>query len=268
MSWTSIIPKEIGISNLSLEECRNFKKYYEILNQKVSGPKGFQIFYKFLHHLAFYAICCVQDKKFPALNNCWDELYPLFGGASFDNEWFFMCWLCCDFPLHADSKRTLIDEFIDFTLTGQDISEQEKDRYKQFYLIMRSSRLGLYQEKLSTSKITKFQELFTRNVISTIRSVPEYESGEIFLTRIISYLGDNFQIHDPRCFPPQYKNHLIDMVENKLFYISETGNDEHDYLKFMKMAGPYWMSCTHPDPEIAILSPDHYLSFYRVKSAA
>ena len=202
-------------------------------------------------------------KKYPALNNCWDELYPLFGGASFDNEWFFFCWLCCDFPLNLDSQRTLIDEFADFMLAGVNLPDQDKEHYRQFHLIMKASRLGLYQEKLSTSKITKFRELFTGKVMTTIRSVPEYESGEIFLTRIISYLGDNFQIHDPRCYPAACKDQVTQMVKNKLFYISETGNEAQDYQKFMKMAGPYWMSCTHPGQSIPILSPDHYLSYYK-----
>ena len=65
MNWKSIIPSEININSLSFEECRNFKQYYEILTQKIGGPKGFQIFYKFLHYLAFYTICCVQEKNTP-----------------------------------------------------------------------------------------------------------------------------------------------------------------------------------------------------------
>ena len=265
MSWKSILPKGVDINNLSLDECRNFKKFYDMLTQQINGPKGFKVFYKFLHHLVFFTNCCIQDKKFPALNNCWDDLYPLFGTSEFDNEWFFFCWICCDFPLELNSNRTIIDEFNDFTLSNTGLTEQEKEHYKNFHLVMKSSRLGLYQERISTTKITKFRELFTGSVISTIRSVPEYDHGEIFLTRIISYLGDNFQIHDPRCYPSQYKDHVKSMVENKLFYISETGSDEQDYLKFMKLAGPYWMSCTHPDQNIAILNPDHYLSYYRDK---
>ena len=219
---------------------------------------------QFRHYMAFYAICCIQEEKFPALNNCWDELYPIFGDDKFDNEWFVFCWICCDFPLEQNSQYTLIDEFTNFTLSNATkLTDSEKEHYKQFHLIMKSSRLGLYQEKLSTSKVTKFQELFTGKVNSTVRSVPEYEAGEIFLTRIISYLGDNFQIHNPRCYPPQYKSQLVRMLENKLFYISETGDDKNDYLKFMKLAGPYWMSCAHPDQNVEILNPDHYLSYYR-----
>ena len=92
--------------------------------------------------------------------------------------------------------------------------------------------------------------------------MPEYDPGEIFLTRIISYLGDSFQMHDPRCFPAEYKNDVVNMIQNKMFYISETGNDVKDYMSFMKLAGPYWMSCTHPNPDVKIFSPDHHKEYY------
>lgn len=262
MSWKTILPKKIDVNTLSLDQCRDFKNLYGSLNRKLKGPLGFRIFFKMMHYLAFYAICCVFENKFPALNKCWNELSPLFGGNDFDNEWFFLCWLCCDFPLASNSNRVLIDEFIEFVSKNADLPKQEKDHYLQFCSIMKKSRLGLYQEVLSSSKVTKFQELFTDKVVKTVRSVPEYEHGEVFLTRIVSYLGDSFQIHNPQCFPPDYKDHIINMVKNKLFYISETGNDAHDYEQFMKLAGPYWMSCTHPENDVEIFNPDHHNNYY------
>jgi hypothetical protein len=75
-------------------------------------------------------------------------------------------------------------------------------------------------------------------------------------------LGDTFQIHDARSYPPEYKESLIEMVERKLFYITETKNQAQDYEQFMKLAGPYWLSCTHPDPSTPIYSPDHYKIYY------
>ena len=164
MGWKSILPKGVKISNLSFEECRNFKQYYQMLTQEVNGSKGFQIFYKYLHHLAFYALCCIQEKKFPALNNCWNELYPIFGNSEFDNDWLMICWICCDFPLEPNHQQTLLDDFANFILfsNGSDMAVQERQHYMQFHSIMKSSRLGLYQEKFSSAKVTKFQELFTR----------------------------------------------------------------------------------------------------------
>jgi hypothetical protein len=89
-----------------------------------------------------------------------------------------------------------------------------------------------------------------------------YEPGEIFLTRIISYMGDNFAIHDPMNYPSKHKKHIEDMVRNKMDFIQLTKNEVSDYQAFMKLAGPYWMSCTHATAKSdLILDPDEY-TFY------
>lgn len=260
-NWKTILPPGLSVSQLSLEECRRFKQFYDLLNQEVSGPPGFRIFHSFLYHLLFYGLCCLEEKKFPALNQCWEELNPLFGGKEYDNEWLFYCWLFCDFPLNLQDKKTVIDHFGEF-IFSQGGSPDNEEHLRQFCAIMKSSRLGLYQERLSSSKVTKVSELFTCQVINTVRSVPNYESGEIFVTRIVSYLGDAFQIHNAQSYPAEYKEALTDMVERKLFYIAETGHPAQDYAQFMKLAGPYWMSCTHPDQSIPIFSPDHYRTYH------
>ena len=51
------------------------------------------------------------------------------------------------------------------------------------------------------------RELFTNKSVSTVRSVPYYDSGEIFLTRLVSFLGDTFTIHDSNLFPQNIKIH-------------------------------------------------------------
>jgi hypothetical protein len=35
------------------------------------------------------------------------------------------------------------------------------------------------------------------------------------------------------------------------------------YAKFMKVAGPYWMSCVTKNEALPILAPDHYLTYLR-----
>lgn len=261
-NWKTILPKSINISQLSLEECRNFKQFYDLLNEDVLGPPGFRIFHNFLYHLLFYGLCCIDEEKFPALNRGWEQLHPLFGEKEYDNEWLLYCWLFCDFPLNLQDKKTIIDHFYEFICNNPETLSEHAKHFQQFCLIMKSSRLGLYQERLSTSKTTKFNELFTNQVISTVRSVPYYEPGEIFVTRIINYLGDSFQIHSAQSYPAEYKEALIGMVEAKLFLVAETNNTAQDYEHFMKLAGPYWMSCTHVDQSIPIFSPDHYMTYY------
>jgi hypothetical protein len=263
--WKKILPEGMDIEDLSLDDCRNFKKFHELIEaitKDNKGPIGYRIFYQFMHHLLFYALCCIEEKKFPALNKCWDTLSPQFLTSEYDNEWLVFCWIFCDFPLNLKTNEVLLDHFTHFLLDQIDLQNNFQEHLREFHVVMKSSRLGLYQEILSTSKITKYRELFTNNVISTVRSVPYYEPGEIFLTRIISYMGDNFAIHDPMNYPSKHKKHIEDMVRNKMDFIQLTKNEVSDYQAFMKLAGPYWMSCTHATAKSdLILDPDEY-TFY------
>ena len=182
----------------------------------------------------------------------------------YDNEWLVYFWMLCDFPLAKESNQTLIDHFHEFILEGTSgLSTVDREHFEHFFQQLRASRLGFYQEVLSTTKVTKFRELFTGKVTSTVRSVPDYEHGEIFLGRIVSYLGDAFLIHNPMNFPPRAKASVEQMIRDKLFYLAESGNDAADYEHFMKLAGPYLMSVTNDDEDCQIFDPNEYLRYYR-----
>jgi len=264
MSWKSLLPKKITVDQLSFEQCRAFSDYYKILTRKVGGPVGYRIFYRYNLHLLMYGMCCIDENKFPALNRCHDELSEYFLTDTFDNEWMVYLWIFCDFPAEKNSNRTTLDYFYDF-LTGKENTTPKAERVHldAFYQAMSNSRLGLYEEILSTKKVTKFRELFSGKVISTFRSVPDYESGELFVGRIVSYLGNSFLIHDPRCFPPTVKGAVEKMYKDKFFYISDTMDDAVDYDAFMRLAGPYTMSVTNADADVPVLSPDQYEIYYR-----
>jgi hypothetical protein len=51
------------------------------------------------------------------------------------------------------------------------------------------------------------------------------------------------------------------MVSNKLIYFDDHGTEVAQYTAFMKLAGPYWMSCVTKDDDIPILDPDHYRTY-------
>ena len=89
-----------------------------------------------------------------------------------------------------------------------------------------------------------------------------YESGEIFLTRLVEIGGKIYSFADPKCWPKEYKLQLENMIINKLFYF-EASSIEEQYEQFMKYAGPYWMSCVIPDQDFPILQPDHYLTYLK-----
>ena len=104
MRWKDILPAGISVSDLSLDECRNFKNFnalMESITHDVQGPPGFRMFYQLMHHLLFYGICCIEENKFPALTKCWNELLPLFITNEQDSDWLAYCWIFCDFPLRA-----------------------------------------------------------------------------------------------------------------------------------------------------------------------
>jgi len=264
MSWKSLLPKKVTVDQLSFEQCRAFSDYYKILTRKVGGPVGYRVFYRFKLHLLMFGMCCIQENRYPALNRCYEELTDYFLTDIFDNEWMVYSWMFCDFPVEKNGDQTVLDYFYEFlTSQEQTMPKSELAHLDAFYKAMRGSRLGLYEEILSTKKVTKFREMFTGKVINTVRSVPDYESGELFVGRIVSHLGNSFLIHDPRCFPPLVKQTVKQMYKDKFFYISDTMEDAVDYDAFMRLAGPYTMSVTNSDDQVPVLSPDHYKVYYR-----
>jgi len=52
------------------------------------------------------------------------------------------------------------------------------------------------------------------------------------------------------------------MVKAKLFYF-DAANIEKQYERFMKFAGPYWMSCV-VQVKLSDIGADHYLK-YRIR---
>jgi hypothetical protein len=254
-NWMDILPVESN--KLTFKELRNFKDFHSLFTEKMVGPEGWCDYMRKFHFLQFFAIASIEENKYPALTKCWRDMEEKFmSDEIFDDYIFIPSWIYFDFPL--DSKgATLLDEFESF------LKEDNKlEGFELFIDEMKKSRLGLYQEVMSTKKVTKFKELITGKVISTIRSVPEYGKGEIFLTRIVEYKGEFFQFGDPKCWPSDYKNQIENMVLNKLFYFEEDEfDDKEDYKKFMKLAGPYWFSCVCTNENMDILNPDHYLTY-------
>lgn len=72
--------------------------------------------------------------------------------------------------------------------------------------------------------------------------------------------GEVFFFGDPKGFPSESKEAIEDMVSAKRFYVDDKPT-VGAYEKFMKMAGPYWMSCVTKDDNLPILDPDHYLTY-------
>jgi len=258
--WMSALP--LDPSKLTLEELRVFKETYAWFQEPVEAPEVLQQFYGCFKFLTAYSALVYSEGRFAALNRCWDELTQVFLGEElFGDGIFIQSWMFCDFPIDG-KDRTLLDECCDFL--GESALAQ---RFQPFAAQLKKSRLGLHQEILSTKTDTKFRELVTGNVATTLRSVDVYEPGEVFLTRLVEYAGIVFQFGDPKCWPKEYRSELEDMVERKSFFF-EGENENARYCRLMKLAGPYWFSCVTRQEEVDIFSPDHYRTYYDAKGEA
>jgi hypothetical protein len=254
-SWLKDLP--FDTSELSFDELRNLKEADRLLTEDIPGPEGWAYFIKCYRFLLLYACATIEENRFPPLTRCWNELDTFFMREEvFSDEIFVQSWILFDFPF-GENGQTVLDYFEDFIMQAEG-----GENFRYFIEQMRKSRLGVYQEILSSKWKTKFRELITGNTIETFRSVRAYKEGEIFLTRLVDYQGRIYQFGDPKCWPREYKSQIEDFVREKMSYF-DGSTPEEKYTKLMKLGGPYWMSCVTANPDFPILSPHHYLKYLR-----
>lgn len=257
--WIKLLP--VGANKLGLDELRNFKAFHDLINVRDLAddvPKSVKYVLRSFRFLYLFAVALIEEKRFPALNRCWDDLRKRYGDeAIFEDGVAAESWVFFNFPINKEG-HTVLDEFEKFAVTSMDASLN----LGVFIAAAKKTRLGLFQEILSTSRITKYRELFTEQVISTLRSVPDYVPGEIFLGRIIEIGDDRFLLGDPAGFPADSKKGLIAMVTNKMDDYGTADSLEENYRQFMRLAGPYWMSVISDDKDGEILMPDHWMSYH------
>ena len=242
-------------STLTLDELRSFRDVDKFLTEPIEGPETFQYLYVSFKFLMAYSAALYAEKKYLAFNHCFDEMQRVFlKNMTLGEGMLPISWMLCDFPITREGPTVVdtMEEFLDESMP--------EHGFQPFIEAMRTSRNGLHQEVLSTPKVMKFRELFTGEVTTAQRGVKEFESGEIFLSRLVECEGDVYLWGDPKCWPPSHKAQIEDMVDLKLFYFDgETKQDQ--YREFMTLAGPYWFSVSTDDETIPILQPDHYLTY-------
>lgn len=250
--------KELNInpSNLSLKELGAFRDLEKFLNEPISGSASWQYLTRGFRYLTAFALANIIQNEIKPLSRCWEDLNRKFINADiFDDGVFVEAWIFCDFPCE-DKKKTILDLFQEFVKKSDAIEE-----FQCFIEAMQQSRLGLYQEILSSKNVIRFTELISGRTVEVIRSIEEFNKGEIFLTRVVQIEGENFCFGDPKCWPKEHKNALENMVKQKLFYF-DGHSIEEQFENFMKLSGPYWMSCVIQDKNFPIHPPDYYLSYF------
>ena len=255
-AWLSILPGNLDPSRFTLDQLRNVKAAHAFLTEKIDGPPGFAEYLRAYRFLLFFGIVCVVENKYPAFTRCWKDLEKLFmGDPAFEDGVFVQSWALMDFPFGPE-RQTAVDYFEDF------LEETEAGPgFQRFIDEARRSRLGLYQDAGRTKTVANFRELISGRTISAFPSVDHYEKGEILLTRAIRHGEQVFLWGDPKGFPKEMKGQIENMVRDKLFYFDDEETPEDQFEAFMKLAGPYWMSCTTKNEATPILDPDHYLTY-------
>ena len=255
-AWHAILPRGVRPAAFTLDELRAAKQAHSFLTEEIPGPEGIGDCIRGFRYLLFFGIACIAEDKYPPLTRCWKDLAKLFmGDPAFDDDLFVQSWILLDFPF-GPGRQTALDYFEEF-LKGTDAGPQ----LQRFIDEARRSRLGLHQDVVRTKKLAKFRELFTGNVISTFPSIEVYGKGEILLARTMAYGDDVFIFGNTKGFPKEAKKQIEDMVLDKLFDFDEGTATTAQYEAFMKLAGPYWMSCVTKNQAVPVLAPNHYRTY-------
>jgi hypothetical protein len=260
-AWLSILPGGLRPTAFSLDELRSAKQAHAFLTERVEGPDGIAYIVRGFRYLLFFGCACVAEDKYPPLTRCWKELDKLFmRDPAFDDGVFVQSWILMDFPF-GPNGQTALDYFEAF-LSGTDAQAN----IQPFIDAARQSRLGLHQDVMRTKKAAKFRELISGRVTSVVPSIEEYGKGEILLMRTVAYGDQVFVFGNPKGFPKEAKRQIEEMVLDKLFYLDDAESSDLpepavQFERFMKLAGPYWMSCVTKNDAVPILGPDHYRAY-------
>ena len=259
IGWHAILPGNMSPSAYSLDELRAAKQAHRFLTEDVPGPPGIAGCIRAFRYLLFFGIACVAEDKYPPLTKCWNDLSRRFmHDPAFDEGVFVQSWILMNFPF-GPARQTALDYFEEF-LAGTVAAAE----LQPFLDAARRSRLGLHQDVLRSKKVDKFRELLSGKVTTAFPTIEAYGRGEILLVRTMVCGDLEFMFGSPRGFPKEAKDTIEDMVLDKLFLcdaVDPADDPVTQYATFMKLAGPYWMSCACSDEDAPVLSPDHYRTY-------
>jgi hypothetical protein len=258
--WQAVLPAGVRPGDLSLAQLHDAKRVHEFLTEDIRAPEEIAYYIRSFRFLLFFGVACIHENKYPPLTACWNDLDERFmQDPYFDDELFVQSWILFDFPFGPEGQ-TALDHFQTF-LSGGDTGAQ----FERFIHAARRSRLGLHQDVMHTKQHAKVRELFTGDINELFPSA-HYERGEILLVRLMPYRQGAFMFGHPKGFPRDARAMIEGMVLDKMFLLRE--NLEHGlsertrYERFMKVAGPYWMSCVTPNEDAPVLAPDHYRGYF------
>jgi len=248
--WLQRIP--VDPNKLSFDELRYFKDVDAFLSEPVYGPEGLVYFLRCFKLLTVFAMTCVAENRYPPLTRCWEDLEKFFiDKHAFQDVVFVQAWIFFDFPFGNDGE-TLLDFYEEYLK-----NEIKKDHFQCFVDQMRKSRMGLYQEILSSRKTIKFRELITEQTTTIARNDEAFEKGEIFLTRLVEFKGQILQLGGAKRFPKADESKLLKLVRENLTCFNGS-TEKEQYENLMKLAGPFWLSFLTSSASFPVLKSTHY----------
>ncbi len=268
-AWRAIVPGGKILPSMTFDELRVMKESHRLLTQEFKGPPAIGRSIRAFRMLQLFGAACAVEGKHPALTRCTKELDALFGkDAAFAEGLFVPSWVLMNFPC-GPGELTALDHFESF-LDGT----SQLERVRPFIEAARASRLGLYQTVLRSTELARFRELFTDRVIDMTPQFDAGEPGEIVLGRLMVLDGQTYFWGGVKIFPPSALQMVQNMVLDKLLALdwvdyAQSGSElTPSYEKFMRLAGPYWMSVVATNEELPVLDPDHYLSYLDADAAS
>lgn len=233
------------------------KHVHALLTERIAGPPGFGYALRSFRFLTLFGAACVVEDKYPALTRCWNDLQGLFGkDAAFRDGIFIPSWVFMDFPC-GPGGRTVLDLFEAFLAESEQL-----ERFDRFIRAARASRLGLYQEVQRSPQALRLRDVLTQDLVDVHPSIERGEPGEVLLLRPLALEGEAYGWGDAKAFPARARDEIVEMVLRKLHFFPSPEDPRREYETFMKLAGPYWMSCVARDPDLPILEPDHYRTYF------
>lgn len=214
-------------------------------------------FVRMFRMLGLFAHLAMHEKRFPILNRAWVDLQRILQNPAAD-EFSVASWVFLDLPVTGDGK-TVADVF------AAEMAQYNADA-SAFVQVTRNSRYGVYVDDGGTRRTHRLVELVTRKRVTVRRGI-NVDPGELVWTRIIDWNGVKFMLGDSRGWPPAHRDAVTDMLLKRLVvpaWLTPGSPMVDAYERFMKLAGPYWLSMLYANNEAdPVLEPLHYLSYAR-----
>ena len=250
------LPGGVSPAAFTLEEVRAAKQTYGFLTEVIPGPEGIGYFSRGFRYLLFFGIACIAEDKCPPLTRCWKDLATLFmGDSAFDDDLLVQSWILMDFPF-GPARHTALDYF-DELLTGTDAGPQ----LQRFIDAARRSRLGLHQDVIRTKKLAKSASCSPATRSRRSRPSTSTARGRSCSPAPWPTATRSSSSETRRASPRRRRSRSKTWSSTSCSTSTKGTATTAQYEAFMKLAGPYWMSCVTKNEDVPVLAPAHYRTY-------